>query len=255
MKKFLFLALAAVMLLPLASCSPKQDTITPTKTKDENSYEVGKESFEYSITDQNTIEITSYTGGYERHAVTLPSEIEGIKVTSIGPQAFYYDNSITSVTIPDTVTYIGDWAFAGCEYLETVNLPASLEVLGDGVFYLCTSIKEIELPETLTVIGQYDFYGCSALAAVDIPASVISIGDSAFWRCVALSSVTGMEGVKTIGSYVFNGCEVLEGVTIPPLTDEIGDHAFNGCEALTLKVITGSYAETYASANGYKFTN
>ncbi|HOA84631.1 MAG TPA: leucine-rich repeat domain-containing protein, partial [Bacillota bacterium] len=147
MRKIVASALFAALLLTLVSCSGKTNPIVIGGNSEvkENVYVVtgenGKQSFEYEITEKNTIAITGYTGSFDKHQVVIPDRIDSIEVTEIGPKAFYYDNSITTVTIPETVTKIGAWAFAGCTYLENINIPETVTEIGAGAFYKCTSLS------------------------------------------------------------------------------------------------------------------
>ena len=218
MKKTLCFILAALMLLCFVSCG---NTNTVNISGDEGeeeldyTFEVNNATFEYEITELNTIRIIGYTGSYDIHTVEIPAEMEGIVVAEIGPKAFYYANNISAVTIPDSVHTIGDWAFAGCTYLADIKIPASVTTIGEGAFYKCVGLKAQTLPEALTAISANLFYGCTALESIDIPAAVTELGDCAFWGCTALAKVNGMEGVATVGEYVFHECTKLGAIVIP----------------------------------------
>ena len=218
MKKTLCFILAALMLLCFVSCGKNNAVNISGDEKKEDldyTFEVNNAVFEYEITELNTIRIIGYTGSYDIHAVEIPAEMEGIVVAEIGAKAFYYANNISSITIPDSVHTIGDWAFAGCTYLADIKIPASVTAIGEGAFYKCVALKGQTLPEALTAISANLFYECTALESIDIPAAVTEIGDSAFWGCTALREVKGMEGVATVGEYVFHGCEKLGDIVIP----------------------------------------
>ena len=117
MKKFLSIALAMLLMLCLVACSGNEDVADDDFEDLEGEDVVVNDSpFEFEATEINTWEIVGYNGGFDRHEVVIPAEHEGIEITRIAPKAFYYNNSITKVTIPNTVTEIGDWAFAGCSY-------------------------------------------------------------------------------------------------------------------------------------------
>ena len=112
--------------------------------------------------------------------------------------------------IPDFVTVIGNYAFAGCSGLASVTIP-------DGV----------------TALGKAAFYMCPLLASVTIGDGVTSIGDSAFGACMVLASVTMGSGVKTIGDAAFQNCSVLSSITIPESVSYIGVYAI-ACGATTV---------------------
>ena len=108
-------------------------------------------------------------------SVTIPDS-----VTSIGEYTFAYCDSLTSVTIPDSVTSIGDRAFDSCYSLTSVTIPDSVTSIGDSAFSGCTSLTSVTIPDSVTSIGGGAFSNCTSLTSVTIPDSVTSIGDSAF---------------------------------------------------------------------------
>ena len=165
--------------------------------------------------------------------VVIPETINGHKVKSIAAAAFEYCTQLTTVTIPDTVTEIGDGAFFECHSLTSITIPNSVTSIGDEAFYLCVSLGEITIPNSVTSIGNRAFGACHGLSEITIPNSVTSIGDSTFLSCMSLSSVTIPDSVTTIGEGAFNGCEFLSEITIPDSVTTIGQVAFKGCTALT----------------------
>ena len=108
----------------------------------------------------------------------------------------------TKVIIPDSVTFIGGWAFDGCERLKIVIIPDSVTSIGDSAFWRCKSLTSVVTPESVTLIGDNAFLGCESLTSVVIPNSVTSIGDRAFWGCKSLTSVVIPASVK-LGKDVF----------------------------------------------------
>ncbi len=152
--------------------------------------------------------------------------------------SFYNCTSLTSVTIPDSVTSIGASAFYGCTSLASITIPDSIERIGDEAFYNCTSLTSIIIPDSVTSIGDSAFSGCTSLTSVPIPDSVTSIGYSAFFDCTSLTSVTIGNGVTRIGDYAFYGCTSLASVTIGNGVTSIGDDAFGACHNLEAVYIT-----------------
>ena len=163
----------------------------------------------YELNEQKDGYIVSSCGS-SATSVEIPDEINGLPVVGIKGGAFENRSNLTSVTIGNNVTSIGDWAFNGCSGLTSVTI-------GNGV----------------TSIDSYAFSGCSGLTSVTIPDSVTSIGDSAFSGCSGLTSVTIPDSVTSIDSYAFSGCSGLTSVTIPDSVRSIGDSAFSGCSGLT----------------------
>ncbi len=168
-----------------------------------------------------------------------------------------YINNILqeNITIPNTVTSIGNGAFCYCRSLTSVTLPNSVTSIGGYAFYFCSSLTSVAIGNNVTSIGGFAFGDCRSLVSVAIPNSVISIGDFAFWFCNNLSSViignhvtnigqqafsmTGLssiiipESVTSIGAGAFLGCESLTSVSIPENVAEVGMIAFGDCPSLT----------------------
>ena len=142
-------------------------------------------------------------------SITIP---EG--VTSIGEMAFYDCSSLTSVTIPEGVTSIGDYAFDGCRGLTSVTIPEGVTSIGDHAFDGCLSLTSIIIPEGVTSIGDYAFDGCRGLTSVTIPEGVTSIGNGAFSRCSGLTSINIPESVTSIGNGAFGSCSSLHEITV-----------------------------------------
>ncbi|MBR6037539.1 MAG: leucine-rich repeat protein, partial [Candidatus Methanomethylophilaceae archaeon] len=154
-------------------------------------------------------------------------------VTSIGFQAFFGCSSLSSVSIPDSVTSIGDSAFNGCSSLSSVAIHEGVASIGIGAFYGCTSLASVSIPDSVASIGESAFSGCTSLASVSIPEGVVSISFGVFYGCSSLSSVSIPEGVASIGSYAFQGCSSLSSVSIPGSVATIGIAAFANCTSLS----------------------
>jgi len=161
--------------------------------------------FTYEAT-QSAITITGYTG--PGGSVAVPGTIDATPVTSIGARAFL-DSWVTSVTLPNSVSSIGNQAFANC-----------------------TRLSDVTLPNNLTSMGEYAFFGCG-LTRLALPDSLASIADFAFAYCTFLTSLTLPSGVTSIGIRAFNECHLLTNVTLPNSVTRLGREAFSGCIALT----------------------
>ena len=172
--------------------------------------------------------------------ITIPSEVNGYSVTSIGSQAFYNCSGLTSVTIPNSVTSIGKSAFWGCSSLTSITIPNSVTNIEGGAFGHCSGLTSVTIPNSVTSIGQEAFSGCSGLTSVTIPNSVTNIGCYAFGECTGLTSVTIPTSMTSIGERVFNGCSGMTSVIIPNSVTSIEDGAFAVCSSLTSVVIPNS---------------
>lgn len=166
---------------------------------------------------------------------------------------FYGDEVLTSINLPDSVEYIGDMAFEDCINLKKISLPKSLYTLCDETFLGCESLESVELSEVVN-IGVSAFAHCTSLKSIVIPESVNqSIGDSAFLNCTSLEKVTINGDVQLIGAAAFLNCENLKSVNIPKSVGYIGADAFEFCKKLTIKCYENSYAQDYAEENGIKY--
>jgi BspA type Leucine rich repeat region (6 copies) len=219
-----------------------------------------------------TITASTATG-----AVTIPSVLGGYSVKKVGnnwPPIFgSQSTSVTSVTLPSSVTSIGVSAFLSCLSLTSVTIPNSVTSIGISAFNGCTRLTSVTIPNSVTSIGADAFNGCDRLTSVTIPNSVTSIGGAAFSHCTGLTSInvdsgnpnyisdeagalfnkaqtilimypSGKAGLYTIPNSVtsiesqaFFYCTGLTSVTIPNSVTSIGSQAFYYCFGLTSIII------------------
>ena len=174
----------------------------------------------------------------------------------IASSAFYGCSSLTSVTVPNSVTSIVSSAFYGCSSLTSVTIPNSVTSIASYAFHGCSSLTSVTIPNSVTSIASYAFSGCSSLTSVTIPNSVTSIESHAFQGCSSLTSITIPNSVTSIGTYAFMYCSSLNSVTIGEGITDIEDDAFYGCSSITSVVWNaknaGNYTKTSTSlGNGY----
>lgn len=143
----------------------------------------------YNILSDNSVEVTyngsSYNNDYEDVIIpeTVTHDGSTYSVTSIGESAFY-DSKLTSIKIPNSVTAIGNSAFAFCTSLTSLEIPNSVTSIGSYAFIECSSLASIEIPNGVTYIDEWVFLNCTSLTSIEIPNSVTSIGSSAFYHCI-----------------------------------------------------------------------
>ena len=197
-----------------------------------------------SIGERAFSECTSLT------SVTIPDS-----VTSIGVGAFASCTSLTGIWVAEGNSHYSSDA-SGVLFskdkttlvqcpgtLAACMIPDSVTSIVGYAFAGCTSLTNVTIPDSVTSIGRYAFYYCTSLTSVTIPDSVTSIGWLAFNGCTSLTSVTIPDGVTIINDAVFNGCTSLTSVTIPDSVTSIGGSAFYNCTSLTDVYYAGSEAQ------------
>ena len=184
-------------------------------------------------------------------SITLPESI-----TSIGSYAFYRCNSLISITLPFVGQYADGSGMANFGYIfgalnyskNRSYVPSSLkeviitncDSIGEYVFYGCSSLISITLPESITSIGEYVFCGCNSLISITLPESLISIGSYAFSGCRSLISITLPESLTSIGSYAFYCCTSLKDIELPSSITTIKSSAFENCSSLESIVLSSN---------------
>ena len=214
---------------------------------------------------------------YEDHAVlakysrlaegeaVIPSEYNGVPITGINGFAFDECKNLTSVTIPDSVKSIRNYAFMRSGMTE-INLPESIEDLSTYTFEGSAWLEakraenplvivnhilidgrackgEVVIPEGVKKIASFSFVDCDAMTSVSIPDSVREIGESAFASCDKLTDLTIPAGITAVSDYLFTDCKGLTSVTIPENITSIGERAFAGCVNIRTAELPGSLTE------------
>lgn len=177
-------------------------------------------------------------------------------VKRISDKAFYYCNGLTSVSIPNTVTYIGDEAFSGCTGLDTVEYNAINCTYAGGVgdsraFRGCSNITSFSFGQNVSVIPNQLCRGMTNLSTITIPNSVITIGSATFYECSGLSNVTIGLNVTSIGNSAFRNCVNLTTVTIPDNVTNINKYAFQDDSSLTTVIVGRGVASIGEHAFAY----
>ena len=169
--------------------------------------------YTYEVGSDGTVTITDCDNSAQG-TITIPSQIDGKPVTSIGEQAFSYCDSLTSITIPDSVTSIGMQAFSSCDSLTSVTIGNGVKKIGEHAFSFCDSLTSMTIGSGVTSIGNEAFRYCSSLTSITIPNSVTSIGSEAFYGCKGLTSITIPDSVTSIGNEAFDNCDKLNQINV-----------------------------------------
>lgn len=161
--------------------------------------------------------------------------------TAESEQPWYdYETTITHVSLGNSVTNIGSYAFYGCSNLKNITIPSTLESVGSYAFYGCSNLKNITLPNNLTTIGSYAFYNCSSLTDITIPDTVTSINSSTFRGCTSFTTITVPDGVTSVGSYAFYGCSNVATIIVPSSVTSTGAYAFASCKNIESAYYNGT---------------
>ena len=215
------------------------------------------------------------------------SAVKSIRIGNnciIGNYAFNYCYSLSSITIPSSVTSIGSYAFQYCYSLSSITIPSSVTSINNYVFRYCYSLSSVTIPSSITSIGDNAFQYCYSLSSITIPSSVTSIEDSfylyyysrkiiplynlvlfrqndyniqsnitlvsreAFYNCYSLSSITIPSSVTSIGSSAFENCYSLSFITIPSSVTSIGNNVFTNCTSLSSVTIPSSVTSISTNA-------
>ena len=248
-KRLISLLVAVCMMITMLPLSAVTAFAADTSSSTGGTASDGTDTYkyEYTVNDGNAT-ITKFLGPVGSanpnfYDIKIPSELGGHPVTGLGEYSFAanpYDghqgtplcSKIRSVTIPQSVTSIGDRAFDGCSALTTLSLGEKIKTIGNCAFENCTSLTGVTIPQSVTSIGYYAFEGCTNLNPLTIKGPITSMGNYAFAGSTYLTSLTLYDDIQTIGNFAFVGSTSLKTVTLPKNLTSIGEYAFACCSEL-----------------------
>ena len=250
-----------ILLLAVLLWAGLSFSASPAKADGQESFTSG--GWTCVVTEDGTAEIT----GCARKAgeVEIPAELDGRKVTALGPKALFRGFDVTAVTIPDSVTRIEGNPFSWCKDLMEIRVSPEHPALAvtDGVLFGKTDRKlismpmgpartEYAVPEGTRMIGMNAFSSCAKLIRVTIPDSVTEIGDQAFSGCKGITEITIPSGVTVIGERAFYNTGLKEAV-IPESVTDVGGNPFGACRELKRIVVPPEHP-VLAMENGALFS-
>ena len=149
-----------------------------------------------------------------------------------------YKGNETQLILPEKYNgqsyEISPYAFNGCDFITSVEIPNSITSVSKGAFYDCESLTNVVISNNVTIIGESAFSYCRSLTNIVIPNSVTIIGESAFSNCESLTNAVIPNGVAIVSNSAFSYCKSLINVEIPPSVTIIDKYAFIGCEKIKL---------------------
>ena len=150
---------------------------------------------------------------------------------------------VKNVEISSGVTTLGAYAFSACDSMTGVSLPETLLAVGESCFQSSYGLHNISIPNSVRSIGDCAFSSCNGLTRVTLGSGLKGIGGQAFKECSSLSSIVIPEGVTAIEFSTFEDCSNLMEITIPRTVTSIGRWAFDGCYGLSKVTFTGTRAQ------------
>lgn len=172
-----------------------------------------------------------FTDGNLKYKVNADGQSVTVSGTSGSPTQLTIESSISYKDKNYTVTKIAMWAFNKCNSLTEVTIPNTVIEIDYQAFYYCPNLKRVTIHEGVKTIGQTAFIGCTQLTSITIPSTITDM-DQAFSGNTALSHVTLTNGISNISSMAFKGCTGLTEIKVPESVGQIGPNAFNGCTNL-----------------------
>ncbi len=167
---------------------------------------------------------------------------------AIAANALWTRTQFTSVELPDSLEVIGETAFFYCTGLTSIKLPKRLRSIGGNAFLNCDGLESIEIPDSVTELGYQSFSGCKSLVSVKLPQNLSVLESAVFGYCDSLRSIKLPADLKELRSEAFTNCTSLESIELPEGLTKIDDLVFSGCSSLRTVIIPDTVTAIYNDA-------
>ncbi|MBR6926822.1 MAG: leucine-rich repeat domain-containing protein [Bacteroidaceae bacterium] len=199
------------------------------------SFEVNGITFEPRNSYSSEVAVTRGSRAYSGY-VNIPSNVShngrNYTVSTIADRTFK-DSYLSGLSLPYSISTIGNEAFKGCRGLSRINLPSALRSLGTSCFEDCANLYAVEFGYCdLRSLPERCFKGCSSLRTIRWPNYITSIGEACFQDCRSLTDVSIPYRVETLGRNAFRGCRSLNHVKLPQYLRRIESYCFGACYSL-----------------------
>lgn len=211
---------------------------------------------------QKTVTIDGIKYHIENGEATIAVQDETLSGDIVIPESISYDENnysvvratngafqntdITGITLPNSITSLGNSCFKLCNKLTSVKLPDNITSLGDETFMTCSKLSSINIPNTLTSLGEFCLAFCN-ITKLTLPNSITNLGNNCFQSCENLETITLPQNITNLPAYCFHDCKKLSGITLHEGITSLGESCFEGCSSLTsiklpksINKITGS---------------
>lgn len=215
-------------------CVEKEEQDIPTL--------IASAGLQFELNDDGSGYTVTGIGNCNDKNIIIPSFFDGKPITEIGKAAFA-ETTITSVTVPKSVTTVGEYAFSKSLNLKTINLNNGLLAIGEYAFQECASLEELALPMTVYTIGCGAFSRCSALKSVTLSENLRCINGYLLFGCKELMEIKLPSKIRYIEGSAFEGCKSIKSIDIPDSVEYIGEYAFSDCKNLK-KISLGKNVNT-----------
>ncbi|MBQ6678135.1 MAG: leucine-rich repeat protein [Clostridia bacterium] len=209
-------------------------TVLKTVKLGKSVYEIEKNAF-YGCGILNEISVDEENGSFV--------SIDTVLYTKDMTEIIWCPMSKTTIDLPESVTIIGDGAFAGCGHIKDFSIPENVTIIGADAFMTCDSLTDLVISDSVVEAGEHAFAHISTLKSVNIGMGLEKISEGLFEGCKSLTDLTVPEGVTEIGQEAFKDCSSLKTITIPASVTSIGNEAFGKCYSLTDVYFGGTRSE------------